>query len=568
MGNENDIRIVLGSKRFAGNTNKDVSIQLPLVGNRRTAVEGDRSVIVDAEERFNLERQTNQVFRISGKITNVFNNTLSGKTTYTPYKENLYYTNPVNNALSLPGSPWEGIPQFDEFTFLRNAGITNHITYVPKSAKTYNWMMYVTYPFSSTTAQTMSYTNENFNVTNIFNVDQGVPFVIDNRVVNGRSLVLFYCGGNHNLQIDDYVELNININNKNIFQVYDLGDGSYGSEKNVFVIYDMKFPVNDILPGTFGNFKRITDLKNSGETKSKYYVRLHKILTNPEECNITKAGFENSIFSTKRKLEYSAITPNQVQRISTKENGQNFSYNFVKDIDISGLKDNNGKPLTQLFVSVINRGYYGWFNQPPVGQNTAIDIGWGFNFLKNTYDSWWDHTSISNKDNIPVNSYLANGQTFYYNEFLNVGDVIKGDFCEYNLYEQKEYVISEMFHKYSYNYNIFYDNSPINEPSGYLYKPHNSIQIRAFSDYLEFGNTEEVDNIPNYAWYSQFEETFIWRDLYEYGFVDGDNIGVNYPFTNGRHYPFQSIFFLQYPINRSTSVTTTLINRVTTDNCE
>lgn len=156
MGNENDIRIVLGSKRFAGNTNKDVSIQLPLVGNRRTAVEGDRSVIVDAEERFNLERQTNQVFRISGKITNVFNNTLSGKTTYTPYKENLYYTNPVNNALSLPGSPWEGIPQFDEFTFLRNAGITNHITYVPKSAKTYNWMMYVTYPFSSTTAQTMS----------------------------------------------------------------------------------------------------------------------------------------------------------------------------------------------------------------------------------------------------------------------------------------------------------------------------------------------------------------------------------------------------------------------------
>jgi hypothetical protein len=318
MGNENDIRIVLGSKRFAGNTNKDVSIQLPLVGNRRTAVEGDRSVIVDAEERFNLERQTNQVFRISGKITNVFNNTLSGKTTYTPYKENLYYTNPVNNALSLPGSPWEGIPQFDEFTFLRNAGITNHITYVPKSAKTYNWMMYVTYPFSSTTAQTMSYTNENFNVTNIFNVDQGVPFVIDNRVVNGRSLVLFYCGGNHNLQIDDYVELNININNKNIFQVYDLGDGSYGSEKNVFVIYDMKFPVNDILPGTFGNFKRITDLKNSGETKSKYYVRLHKILTKPEECNITKAGFENSIFSTKRKLEYSAITPNQVKRISTK----------------------------------------------------------------------------------------------------------------------------------------------------------------------------------------------------------------------------------------------------------
>lgn len=568
MGNENNIRIVLGSKRFAGNTDKDVSIKIPLVGNRRTAVEGDRSVIVDAEERFNLERQSNQIFRISGKITNVFNNTLTGKTNYTPFKNVLYYTNPVNNALSLPNSPWEGSPQFDEFTFLRTTGITNHITYVPKSAQTYNWMMYVTYPFSSTTAQTMSYTNENYSVTNIFNVDQGIPFVIDNKIIDGRSLVLFYCGGNHNLQVDDHVELNITINNKNIFQVYDLGDGNYGSEKNVFVVYDMKFPANDILPGTFGNFKRITNLKNSGETKSKYYVRLHKILTKPEECNISKAGFDNSIFSTKRKLEYSAITPNQIQRVSTKENGQNFSYNFTKDIDIKGLIDNNGKPLSQLYVSVFNRGFYGWFNQPPIGQNTSLDIGWGFNFLKNTYDSWWDHTSFSNKDIYPIGSYVANGQTFFYNEFLNVGDVVKGDFCEYNDYEQKEYVISEMFHKYSYNYNIFYDNSQINEPSGYLYKPHNPIQIRSFSDYVEFGSAEEVDNIPQYAWYSKFEETFIWRDLYDFGYIDGDNIGVNYPFTNGRHYPFQNIYFLQYPINRSTSVTTSLINRVTADNCE
>ncbi len=323
MGNENDIRIVLGSKRFAGNTDKDVSLQVPLSGVRRTMVEGDRSIVVDAEERFNIERQGSTFFRVSGKISNILNNTISGKTTYTPFVNNLYYTNPVNNALSLPGSPWEGYPQFDEFSFFRVSGINGHINYAPKSANTYNWSFYVTYPFSSTTAQTMSYTNENFSVTNTFNVEQGIPFVLENKIVGGRSLVYFYCGGNHNLQPNDYVELNITINNRNTFQVYSLGDENYGTEKNVFTIYDMKFPVNDILPGTFGNFKRLTNLKNSAETKSRYYVRLHKILTDVNDCNITKAGFDNNPFFTKKKLEYSAITPNQVQRVSIKESTQN-----------------------------------------------------------------------------------------------------------------------------------------------------------------------------------------------------------------------------------------------------
>jgi len=81
MGNENDIRIVLGSKRFAGNTDKDVSLQVPLSGVRRTMVEGDRSIVVDAEERFNIERQGSTFFRVSGKISNILNNTISGKTT-------------------------------------------------------------------------------------------------------------------------------------------------------------------------------------------------------------------------------------------------------------------------------------------------------------------------------------------------------------------------------------------------------------------------------------------------------------------------------------------------------
>jgi hypothetical protein len=222
-------------------------------------------------------------------------------------------------------------------------------------------------------------------------------------------------------------------------------------------------------------------------------------------------------------------------------------------------------------VTAIERGYMGWFNKPFLNQNsqpTGLEIGWGFNFLKNSIDNWWSKNSAINKDNIPVGSYVANGNTFYYNNFLNVGDIIKGDFCEYNFLEQKEYVLSKMYHKYSFNDTYFSDNSTANLPSGYLYEPHHPIKIRTFSDYLEFGSKEFTDNVPGYAWFSEFEDTWYWRDLYSYGFIDNDGIGVDYPFLNGAHYPFKDILFLQYPVRRDNNVQSTQINRITNDDCE
>ena len=583
MSNENEILIVLGSKRYASNSDKDVWVQAPLIGDRRTMVEGDRSVSLNLAEQFNTERQTSDVFRLSGKITNIFNNIVSGKTTYSPYRNNLYYTNAIANATSnIPPNPsvaWEGYPQFDEFTMARDATVPGHRTFIPKSSTTYNWGTYVSYAFSSDTQQAMAYTNEDYNVTNNFIASDGIPFVIDTSSFNGKSLVYFICGTNHNLTAGEWVELSIPSNptglgGKNVFQVYDIGNGNYGSEKNVFSIYNLKFPTTQTTTGTFGTFKRITNVQNSGETKSIYYVRLHKILTNPEDCNIVQAGFENNPFYKKTKLEYSALTPNQIQRVSTKEGSKSFTFTFNKDVSINGLKDNNGKPVIELFVTMIERGYMGWFNPPAINQNgsqTGLDIGWGFNFLKNSIDTWWDHNSLLNKDNIPLGSYeqpAGSGQFFYYNDFLNVGDVIKGDFCEYNYMEQKEYVVSPMYHKYSFNPTYFYDNSTINYPSGYVYEPHFSIPIRVFSDYVEYGSKETVDNIPVYAWYSQYEDTFVWRDLYTYGFIDGDGLGVDYPFINGAHYPFNSVLFLQKPIQRTNKVNTTLINQPANDDCE
>ncbi len=570
MSQENEIRIVVGSKRNAVTSNKDVQLQVPLFGDRNSYTENDRNVLINLQERFNTERQKSDTIRLSGKIINIFDNTLSGKTDYPPFKNNLYYLNPEE---SITTNVWKGYPQYTEFTFGRSGGIDGHIPFVPKSSSTYNWTVYASYAYSSTTAQTMSYTDEIRNVTiNNFLCSDGVPFVMKKGKYNGKNVVYFYCGGKHNLNEGEWVELSTPINNKKIFKVYGLGDGEYDSESTVFYVFNLKFLNTSAFDGKSGTFKRITNLQNSGETKSRYYVRLHKILTNVDDVNVKKIAFENNAFGIKKKLEYSGLTPNQTQRVSIKEDSQSFSFSFKKDIHINPLVDNTGKPITQLFITILNKGYMGWFNKPD-NQQRAIDIGWGFNFLKNSIDNWWNHTSQVNKDNIFTGSYTYNNKTFYYNRNLRAGNVIKGDFCEYNDMEQKEYVISKLYHKYSFNPDLFLDNSAFNLPAGYCYIPHHDVPIKVFSDYIESsdqGNTSglPIVGLPNYSWFSEYENNWFWRDIYDYGFIDSDNRGLDYPFTNGAHYPFKEINFIQTPIKRLNYVETTQINAPIFDNCE
>jgi hypothetical protein len=153
--------------------------------------------------------------------------------------------------------------QKEKDLILREQGIDGHITFVPKSSTTYNWMTYLSYPYSSNTTQVMSYTSEKYGITNSnFVVSDGIPFVIDTGKYNGKNLVYFYCATNHNLSVGEYVEIKLpqqpnGIGGKYVFQVFSIGDGGYDTTRNVFSIYDLKFPTADIQTGTYGNFKRI-----------------------------------------------------------------------------------------------------------------------------------------------------------------------------------------------------------------------------------------------------------------------------------------------------------------------
>lgn len=568
---DNAIRIIKGDERFAGAVERDLSIKVGLESNNRFLNENNISELVNLEERFDLERQKSTKFRIAGKIINIFNNSISGQTQYTPYRDNLYYTN-AQNAIE-NNSPWGGYPQYEEFSFWRTQGIPGHIPFSPKSATSYNWMCYVSYASGQDEDRfmTVRFPSEIGLLSKTFQIKKGIPYYIRRRKVNGKNMITFYCAFKHNLNVGDYIKLDIPLSagGRSLFEVYSLGTEAYGNDDKVFSVFDYGF--NSPLLGDYqtGVFKRVIDKNNELETTSKYYVRKHSIVTNLSNCDITKTGFERNIFPIKKQLEYSGLTPNQVQRISTKDGSQTVSISFDKDVDINGLLDNTGKPITELFITIVNRGYMGWFNNPSLNSNnTGIQVGWDFNFLEDQVDQWWRIPNSYNRDNILSLSYEYNGQEFFYNKELNLGDEIMGSICEFNDYEQTETELSQINHKFSFNPQVFDNSSDNSLPDGYAYKPHYPIKIRQVSDYLEVGDRDKVDNIPEYAFYSKKDGEWRWRDLYPYGYIDTDGNGVDLPFLNGAHYPFREIIFLQTPLQKNTNTNNTIIYSPLEDECE
>ena len=564
-----EIRVVRGEDRYAGAPNTDISINVDLKNNKKNIIEGDRSIVINLEERFNKERNESTKFRIAGKITNIFNNTISGQTSYEPFKNSLFYIDALNSVEN--GSPWKGYPQYDEFTFYRTRGIEGHIPFVNKSATTYNWSVYVSYASSNETEQTLKHT-VNFGSgtsSNTFVVTEGVPYYILNKKSRGKNLITFYCGFKHNLSVGDWIYTNNVIDGKEYFEVYSLGDESYGNEDTVFSIFNYGF--EDPLFGDYavGNFKRVGDINNKLETTSEYYIRKHKILTKNTFSDITKMGFERNPFAIKKQLEYSGLTPNNVQRTSIKDGSTTVGYSFDKDIDINGLKDNQDRPITELFVTIVNRGYMGWFNNPYLYNNdTGVQVGWSLNFKDNEIDSWWDLWNVSNRDNIPYSFYQIGSNKFYYNQTLPIGNEIMGAVCEYNDYELQETVLSEISHKISYNPQIF-DNTSLNSlPDGYTYQPHYTVPIRVYSDYVEKGDKDNVDLVPDYAFFSKYDNQWRWKDLYNYGYIDSNGNGLNIPFLNGCHYPFKEILFLLTPMKKNVNLYNDIIFAPISDDCE
>lgn len=539
----NKYTIIPSSQKYKSAPFVDQEISLSLEEQSQQITEYSRSQSISLAQLYDDERQKCTIFRPTFKVNYLYSNTYTGTTEYVPFRNLLYYVDPVSSKQS---GIWKGFPQYYEFDFYRPNIVDQHIVYQAKSAYTYNWTYYVSYVHQNNYDKQLFYDLDGTSLN--WKASDGIPFYVNNALQNGSNVIAFQCICPHGLSVGEYVELSLTYNNTNLFQVYSLGNGQFGSDVYVFNIYNIGYTGTTFANKTTGTFKRVINPDTILETRSKYYVREHKILTNVNDCIMTKNGFEKNVFIEEKKYEFSSITPNNVSRVSQKTGSNSYNVTVNYDINLEGLVDNQKRPISELYLTIINKGYTGYFNYPNNG--IGLKQGWEFNLTK-TSNTWWDSTNLNSNTNIQTSNYtLSSGvtKTFYYNQDLMLGDTIDGDFCEWNDYEQLERVVSPYYHKLKYNENVFQttQTTTTNAP-GFYYEPHIPMTIRVFSDYIETGDIQFVEGVPTYAYFSNSDQQFRWRDLYTYGFRDNLDRGVNYPFLNFAHYPFKDAQFRLIP---------------------
>ena len=542
-----NFRIIPSQLKYKSAPSVDQNIVLSLDNTQKVGIEYDRIRTVNLAEVYEQERQESTIFRPTFNVNFLYFNAYTGTTNYIPFRNNLYFTAPEVSALN---NTWVGYPQYYEFDFFRPDVIDGHIQYKTKSAFTYNWTYYLSYAYNNNYDKMLTHSLNNSSL--VWQAKRGIPFRVRPISINGDPLISFECISPHGLQVAESVELSIGYGptNDKIFEVYSLGNGKFDSEKNVFNIYDIGYTGNTFSNGKKGTFKRVTNPENLEETTSKYYVREHKLLTNIDDLIINKTGFEKNGFLEKSQITLSSITPDFKTKITRRSSSNTYSITASKDIDLNILLDNQKRPITQLFLTIVNKGYSGYFNKPL--NNSAIKEGWLFN-ISNVTTPYWADSNSSVYTDIPTSSYTltdisGNTKTFHYNQDLKEGDVLLGAFCEWNDYDQTERVISEYYHKINFNQDVFQtSDTPSENTNGYYYSPHMMMKIRDFADTIETGDINNIDQVPGYSFFSESDQEFRWRDLYTYGFIDELGNGVDYPYLNNCHYPFTNTIFRLIP---------------------
>tara|TARA_R110000796_G_scaffold7622_6_gene25980 strand:- start:192 stop:2009 length:1818 start_codon:yes stop_codon:yes gene_type:complete len=605
MGNRIDTTIVLGSLRYKSAPETELYLNVPLVQNSKINNEFDRSVNIRLQQVYDDERQSSTVFRPSGKFSIIFKNTYTGSTNYVPLENNLSYVDSTNDLLAQCSSgstavSWKGFLQYNEFDFIRTdynvTGYTappdNHIDFITKSASTYNWNHFVSYPYDNLYEKPVLCHFDGYGLSSpipySWNVSDGLPFIINNTTNNGLDVISFRSVVKHNLYVGEYVELSetvagvnspLNYDGVNTFQVTSLGDDFYGSDEYIFNIINVGYTGSTFNDGAVGCFKRIININISGETLSSYYVRRHKLLTNVDNTVLTKAGFEQNGFGVKKRYESKNFTPNKQSRVSTIEGSQSYTLSYNKDIDLNGVLDNQKRPVSELFFSVIWKGYFGY--TMGLNANTGLKQGYEFNkpLVQGFPSPWWRTTNGASETDFELGVYNTlqpvqlgpnNGPIpFTYVKSLKSGDIIEGDICEWNDTDQRERVVSKLTHKFTFNPFVFDISETDNNSNqlGYYYEPHYSLKIREYSDYIEDGDKKNVAGIPDYSYFSVDGNKFIWRDLYPYGYIDSSGIGVNYPFLNDTHYPYDNFIFRIIP-EGTNYIEQTITQEPIIDDCE
>ena len=554
----------LGVETSKNSVNSDGFIKINIDGKERLLPPDEINKIVNAGERFDKERGYSSFYRILGTVNSTISNALFNLNDtgmgdlYTwagfNYKDptlgyrfldkgplDLNYKEGIENYLK-EREGWFGYFDPD----VTKSGLCNYFDMEPKRER-FSFIPDIS-PYHSPNAQPVK--NWELTITYPKNTDKLHPMINGGLlivdaipvIVATRSMVAFGMPCLHNLSIGDTVRISGTSGYDGDHVVVRTGLDN-GDLKGYYFVIDLP-PT-----GVVSSNSRIKKL--FGGEESEYYFRLFQkvktrntLIIEADDYETYKLGFSENIYSD-------TIT----------------QFIFNEDIDISDLTDNLGRPVSELYLTIIKTsGAYPHQKSTPLFTNISSGIETPFipklitsninTFLKDIPAI----NRVHNGGSLPFPSHtpLENNVRISNNNNVTANNDFYGDVVEYNKNEVKETVLAEVSHRFNTNSretiaNFTYIANQTTTPptttninlgprqEGYFYKAHHLIKIREYSSYVEQGDLQ-TGGIPDYA-INMGDGRFLWRDLLDIGFNESGEALLDYPFLNGCHYMYNNYCF-------------------------
>ena len=569
-------KILLNKEKSVTSVNITEEVNINLDNTTKPLPLSDEQHTVSAFEQFEKERQQSTIYRFYGVVNPLLCNPLynsnihvSGSTN--PNLDPIGITIPADSIFDKDG--WLGY--FDDNFTEDNPDLCQFKPFDPGYDRLEiidpdgnpNYMLKITYPYATKDIQLVQGTN----------LSNGIPIIEKMDInIHDRSYTGFRTPINHGLTVDDEIKMyNFQDNSgylgltRKTVKVHKLGNQTNDETERIFVV--------DINPADINvNVGQSTIKRSVRGTISDYYVRVFSALTTDYvDYEIYPAAYGINYFYDKEAAFY-----------------------FKKDIDVKDIRDNLGRPLSELFLTIIKNdedaditspSHQYWMNRQAAA-NPALDV--------NIVDRFWTPLVAGYKTEKDANvNYNIRGvgadplftpaipQVYFttdadpsapFGSLLDESNnVFDGDIVEYNSSELTEIPLEEIYHRvntvfreYASFCNVLPDLVGLidseqrlveellkDNKEGYIYLPHRRIEIRAFSTFIEEGDSINTIGIPDYATLKYSASTqsittgpittlpltkvskfYKWRDLLDIGYVDNDLVGVDYPFESGAHY--------------------------------
>lgn len=519
---DKNIRQILNSSLTKQSVNKNTFLNIQINGNERLLPLDNINKIVDLGEQFNKERQTCEQYRILGKITplitNVLFNTTGNKDCWEYLSTSLFTNNSFDedqSKLTFGESIKKNLKEIDGWYGYRNPVLTgtglcslydmepkrDRFSFTPDTTNSNvnNWNLTITYPYS---ADTQHY------------LINGGLLIIDKSLVTvgGREMTGLAVPVFHNLTNGGIIILTgTNMDGK--YEVKRVGLDN-GTHKNYYFCIDIDFSKL-----TISSNSRM--LKQYNNITSEYYFRKFKKI---------KTSLTNEV----QKHDY------EIYNLAFSENifdDKVYQFIFNENIDITNLKDNLGRPLSEIYLTIIKTDSNGIFSCISSGIEAPV-IPELNDYIINPHFLILPIIQKIHNLSPPAQSYTP------LELVVDIDNIdFYGDIVEYNITTLEEVVLSDIQYRFSTINRETTSNSIVSgpRPEGYYYKPHNLMRIKNFSTYIEQGN-QLTSGMPEYST-NLGDGRYLWRDLLDIGVVDIKKPLVDYPFANGYHYLYQNYCF-------------------------